>query len=44
MVKRRYVPVLLDADIFNELRRRVRMDPETDTSKEIRRALRKVLF
>jgi hypothetical protein len=37
-------PVRLDRDILKALRKKVRHNPETDASKEIRKALRKVLF
>lgn len=44
MPKMEIFPVRLDRKIVAALRKKVKNNPETDASKEIRKALRKVLF
>lgn len=42
--KMRVIPIRLDYDIIAKIDERVKKNIETDRSKEIRKALRKVLF
>lgn len=44
MAKSKIVPVRLDKKLLDDLDAKVRRDPESDRSKEVRRALRKVLY